>query len=586
MKCVCFSPNDGVWRWTFPQARFLEALKQRGDEVIYLYCDKTMSEYCMTMAVHGVAISDSADKKAAVCTECVRTSKLVRERYAFSGIPLHGLVDENDIAMADAMSRQDSVEKLIRYSAAGIPVGQIALYEAVIQSKHVTRKIDGLAEQIYRALFRNSIIVATATARLLERQRPDVCASYHTAYAYNRTFQKVAESAGVPVYSLSASFNMEEHDSHLVVSKGDPEQTFKKMMSAWPEFKDKVCSEAEINAAATHLTALMAGRGLAYSVPVGTGTNPVADSGGKMVLVILSSYDELLASELAAFGWSTHNEIFASQVIWIEWLFQYAAKRPDVKFVIRVHPREFPINGKGERSAHVDQLLEVFADRPANVIINMPSDRIPIYELMLESDLVMVAWSSAGMEAGMLGIPVVTYFGDALLYPPSLLFDARSRLQYGEMIDYALSYGWSFERARAFFRWGVLSLVRARIRVTNEGYVSNPVVRTFKRAVRYARRRLTSWSDQEWQIALSRQRLEEREKIYRLVDGRLEAFYSIPDDGECEPSLAIESRALIGALEGIASTYEKKSKRRSRKLRELILEAKAANQDDIEKSRP
>jgi len=579
MKCVCFSPNDAVWLWTFSQAGFLEALKQRGDEVIYLYCDRTLSEYCMVMAVNGVAVDDSAERKEQVCSECVRASKLVREKCGFTGVPLHSLLNQNDFAEADAHSRQEAVEKMIEFCLGEIPIGRIAIYEAVIQSKHNSRKIDGLAEKLYRPIFRNSILVAKATERLLAIEKPDICASYHTAYAYNRTFQKVSESIGIPAYLLNASFNMDELNSHLVVARGDPYEHYKRMIAIWPQFEDKVCSESEIDAVATHLIALLSGRGLAYSVPVGGGAKSKYASDGKIVLVVLSSYDELFACDLAGFvGWNTQNDIFGSQVTWVEWLLKYASENPDVRFVIRVHPREFPIHGKGQRSAHVDELLKVFAGRPPNVMINMPSDRIPIYELMLEADVVLVAWSSAGMEAGMLGIPVVTYFGDALGYPPSLMFEVRSREEYRDRIDEALSCQWSFERARKFFRWGVLSLVKTRIKVTREGHDDNPFTRNMNRALRYLRRRLLPWSDQEWQLAFRFRKLPERQKIYSLVDGVLDAFYSIPVDDELVESLECESLALVAALERIAAIYESKSGRRARKLRNMLRQAQTASQ--------
>jgi hypothetical protein len=584
MKCVCFSPNDAIWRWTFPQANFLEALKQRGDEVIYVHCDRALSKYCMVMAVHGISVDAPDDLKERCCADCVHTSELVRDKYGFTSVALDSLLEAEEIASADDLIQQKPVEELIDYTCAGIPVGKIALYEAVIQSKHISRKIDGLAEKLYRPLLRNSILVVKATARLLEKEMPDICVSYHTAYAYNRSFQKASEAVGIPVFALNASYNMDEQDSHLVVTRDDPEQTFKKMIAAWPRFKDKICNKSEIDAAATHLIAVLSGRGLAYSVPVNSGSRSATTCSGKMVLVVLSSYDELFACELAGFGWSTHNDTFESQVAWIKWLFQYAAEKSDVKFIIRVHPREFPINGKGQRSTHVDHLLKVFADRPSNVSINMPSDRIPIYALMLEADVVLVSWSSAGMEAGMFGIPVVTYFGDALIYPPSLLFEARSREEYREQLEKALSHQWSFERARKFFRWGVLSLVRTRIKVTREEYGANSLTRNVKRVFRYVRR-LMLWPDQKWQIALRYRSLPEREKIYQLIDTQRDAFYELPRNEECEFTFETESRALEAALERIALAYEDKSGQGAQKLRNMISRAKASRNEMLNNSK-
>jgi hypothetical protein len=412
---------------------------------------------------------------------------------------------------------------------------------------------------------------------MLQRFQPDICVSYHTAYAYNRTFLQLAEKGGVPVFSLNASFNVGELDTHLVAAKADPEVMFKQLIQAWDRFRDVVCTQAEVRAAANHLLGLMSGEGFAYSIAMrkGRGLPPqlIRPSGKKLVLVLLSSYDELLASELAAFGWSTHNDVFASQIEWIRWILEFASQRSDLHFVIRVHPREFPIRGQGVRSKHAVQLEQVFEQRPGNVSINLPSDGIPLYELLVEADAALVAWSSAGMEAGMLGIPVVTYFGDALLSPRSLLFDARSRTEYKEMVETAIDCGWDFERARGYFRWAVLMLTRTRIGVTNARFGrlgAAAVVKGLKRGLRYLRRRMTRYSDEEWQIMFRPPRLRERQKIYALVDGRLNAFYDLASSmvhGESEEQ---ETNSILEQLARIAARFERLCGRQPDKLVELI----------------
>jgi hypothetical protein len=574
MKILCFSPNDAIWLWTFSQANFLETLQNRGDEITYLYCDRTLCSYCTVMAVHGLMPTDTTQKKDDVCRECVSSSSLVRRKYGFTGVALHSLLEKDDYEEADALSGAKSVDDLIKYRQENLEIGKIALYEAVIQSKHIKSKIDGLAEVIYRPLFRNSLLVAKATRRILDFLKPEVCVSYHTAYAYNRTFEVVAESSHVPVYSVTASFNMDELDSHLVAYRGDPLLNLKRLVKYWPEIESQACSKHEINTAATHIKALLSGRGYAFSVAVQSSANYIATGVGKLVLVVLSSYDELIAAELAGFpGWSTRNDTFDSQVDWVEWILEFAAKRADTQFVIRVHPREFPINGQGRKSEHVDQLMKAFAKRTPNVHINMPADRVPLYDLMLRADAVLVSWSSAGMEAGMFGIPVVTYFGESLAYPPSLLYEARTREEYREKVCEALQRDWSFEQSRQFFRWAVLLLVRSRIRVTPEGLVRNPLYKIVKRTLRYMRRKIMPWSDQEWQVALRWRTLPEKDKVYQLIDGRFDGFYSIPNDQPQVIAREVETRYLIGALEEIACIYEKKSGTRAVKLRQLLKKA-------------
>jgi hypothetical protein len=271
--------------------------------------------------------------------------------------------------------------------------------------------------------------------------------------------------------------------------------------------------------------------------------------------------------------------VFESQIEWIRWIFEFASQRSDLHFVIRVHPREFPIQGRGVRSKHAEQLEQVFEQRPGNVSVNLPSDAVPLYEVMVEADAALVAWSSVGMEAGMLGIPVVTYFGDALLYPRTLLFDARTRNQYRQMVEAALDAGWDFERARSFFRWAVLSLTRSRIGVTRAGPGAPPsssLVRFIKRGSRYVRRKVTRYSDEHWGIMTRPRRLPEVDRIYALIDGGLKAFYALPSPRKHREAAHHEAAAVRVQLGRIADRFERLCGRAPARLVEMLRRSREA----------
>lgn len=559
MKIVCFSPNDAVWRWTLPQAQFLEALKQRGDEIVYVYCDREYASHCMSMASFGVAFPATTEEKQAICDICARNSQMVRSELGFAGRSLRSFATDAERAEADRIAAELPLKQLMDVEAAGVPVGRFALFEAIVQTKSISVDLSPEAEKLYRANVRNTWLAAVATRRMLAELSPDAGLSYHTAYAYNHAFQTVAEAQGVPVWFLNASLNVAELDTHLVAAKSDPIASFRKMLADWPKFRDVACAPDQIASAADHLVSLMRGGGFAYSRAMARAEQPALQRlgcppGRKVLLAALSSYDELLAAEVAGFGWSTRNDVFASQLDWVRWLFAFARSRDDVHIVVRVHPREFPINGKGVRSEHSYLLEAAFAERPSNVSINLPRDGIALYDLLAETDVVLAAWSSAGMEAGMLGLPVVTYAGDLTLYPRSLAFDATSRTEYEAMVSEAIAAGWSLERARSYFRWAVLMFARTRIDLTNGAPV--PVRRSRSRdfTIR-ARNRLlamlTPWSREKWSLVLRARNLRDAPRIHALLDGGAAAFYD-GDIAAADPrhELAAVKRELrrIGSL--------------------------------------
>ena len=565
MRVVCFSPNDAVWRWTLPQAQFLEALQQRGDEIIYVYCDREYSSFCMSMASSGVRFSDSADAKQAICDTCVRQSEMVRGQFGFTGRPLRSFLTAGDIEYADRLSRESPIEDLYDHVEGGLSVGRLALYETIIQTKSISKQLSPEAESFYRSNFRNTLISVQASKAMLEALKPDVGISYHTAYAYNRAFQRVFEADNVPVWFLNASFNVAELDTHLIAARSDPEFLFRKMLVDWPGFQDVACTEEDFSSAADHLLALMGGGGFGYSNSMDRGDIGVLKKlgcppGRKIVAALLSSYDELLAADLAGFGWTTHNEVFSSQVEWVKWLFAFARSRPDIHLVVRVHPREFAINGKGGRSEHSYLLEQAFLDKPENASINLPSDGIAVYDLLMETDVALIAWSSAGMDAGMFGVPVVTYAGDVLLFPRQLAYDAASRDEYARFIDRAIDAGWSLERARAFFRWAVLMMARSRIDMTNGAATptrQSPLGRLARRVSRRIRLALGSSSREELGLRRRPRRLNDAVRIYSMIDGKLSAFYDDAASPE-HPSLDDETAALKRQLGRLSGFVEKR----------------------------
>lgn len=577
LRDVCFSPNDAVWRWTLPQAQFLEALQQRGDEIIYVYCDREYSSFCMSMASSGVRFSDGVDAKKVVCDKCVQQSEMVRTQLNFTGRPLRSFLKAEDLDYADRLSREGLIEVLYDHVEGDVSVGRLALYETIIQTKSISKDLSPEAESFYRSNFRNTLISVRASKAMLDELKPDVGISYHTAYAYNRAFQRVFEAGDTPVWFLNASFNVAELDTHLVVAKSDPEFLFRKMLNDWPRFQDMTCTEEDFASAADHLLALMGGGGFGYSNSMSREKAGVLEklgcpSGKKVVAALLSSYDELLAAELAGFGWTTHNEVFSSQVEWVKWLFAFARSRPDIHLIVRVHPREFAVNGKGGRSEHSHLLEAAFAHKPDNASINLPTDNIAIYDLLMEVDVALIAWSSAGMDAGMLGVPVVTYAGDVLLFPRQLAYDATSRDEYVRFVDQAIDAGWSLERSKAFFRWAVLMMVRSRIDMTNGAMTPTRQSRLARLARRVSRRimlAISSSDREELSLRLRPRRLSDAALIYSMFDQNLSAFYDRAAALE-RSDLEDETAALKRQLGRLSGFVEKRRGAAPERLNSII----------------
>ena len=135
----------------------------------------------------------------------------------------------------------------------------------------------------------------------------------------------------------------------------------------------------------------------------------------KTILLSSSSLDECEAIALAT-GYKDYmdcyNPIF-DEMEWISKVIEYADSNPKNKLIIRLHPREF----HGGLTQHARNILKL--KTPQNVEIDSNPTESSIYDPLDLVDLVLITISTVGWEAKLVGLPVITTFRSARLYPLS-----------------------------------------------------------------------------------------------------------------------------------------------------------------------
>ena len=91
-------------------------------------------------------------------------------------------------------------------------------------------------------------------------------------------------------------------------------------------------------------------------------------------------------------------------------------KNKNEYFIILDHPREFL---KTNDSIYLRKLKK-FSNLPSNTISINPKDKIINHNLGMETSLLLNAWSSAGEDLGMLGIPTISISKSYMNYPSNI----------------------------------------------------------------------------------------------------------------------------------------------------------------------
>ena len=128
----------------------------------------------------------------------------------------------------------------------------------------------------------------------------------------------------------------------------------------------------------------------------------------------------LLATNVLGDSLTLGRQVFSqSMAEWITRTVQYFAGRPDVQFVIRVHPGEVLTHG----TSMVDVVHQVLPKLPEHIRLIGPNDKINTYDLVEVADLGLVYTTTVGMEMAMYGLPVIVsgrthYRGRGFTYEP------------------------------------------------------------------------------------------------------------------------------------------------------------------------
>lgn len=127
------------------------------------------------------------------------------------------------------------------------------------------------------------------------------------------------------------------------------------------------------------------------------------------------------------------NVIFPQMFAWLDAVLEIIRKNPDTYFVIRAHPDETR-SGKESRESVADWVNKVQADRLPNVLFVDSRQYFSSYELIQRSKFVMVYNSTIGLEASILGVPVLCGGRARYTQIPTVFFP-DSVTEYGRMAE-------------------------------------------------------------------------------------------------------------------------------------------------------
>lgn len=475
MKILVFAPHAQIWKHAFPEAVLVESLMKAGHEIMYIRCSGAFQKHCIPMISSHIPHDAPIEVKNKICIECKANSALIVDSFNFPSIELTTFIDINDQNEITTIVNNTTRENFAKLELDGIKIGEIALYQVLLRYKQSkTNSFSEKAWQEYLKQLEVTLVAFRALKKIMSIHKPDRVLQYSGLYTVNTVCRQLAKLNNIPSYFLHAGLNQRNRLQHLILAKSQTVDYIKSLFESWEnKYKDVPCLKDAITAVTDNFIDMLTSKSfLSYSQSKSE-TFDIRKkfnipNGKKIVVAIMSSYDEHLAAD--AVGAYQHNvtSLFKTQIEWIRTLIQYFSKRPDLFLIIRLHPREFPTKREKHSavtSQHAKDVEAEFQKIPDNVVINWPSDLVSFYDLLEEANLFVNAFSTSAREITMLGLPVLTYNNEDVLEPVSINYKGNSINEYLEQIDILLCQRFNVERIRRAYRWRALEQVYSHISI-------------------------------------------------------------------------------------------------------------------------
>jgi hypothetical protein len=396
-------------------------MKREGIKVKLVGCAGGLST-CISLRSNFQGKPLSAEKRAETCRAC---QKAQTELGASSRRVFEPELDAASAALLkdveSKLREEDTLERVVEGPDAD-DICKIAFFDFSVSHK-INLSIRLSAEQ--KADFLDEVTDLLALRRYLEKvaasQSLDALLYINGNYSQNQLAFRVFARHGTPCLSVEPQITSSSARNAVMLV---PER-IKLLPTALAGIdENRPLSANDFSGVLAHFLARIAGNEFnAYtrlsadhaSLTESRAIKDFFDRYGDVRTFFLSSEDELYAHEVV-FGLSLGPE---SQFELLRRFLAAAALHPGIGFVVRLHPRMAANKRNHFFSSEHTRYAELLSQQrvPDNVLVLLGDCPISSYYIASKSSLVIVSWSTIGLETLLLGRPTIALFPERLMYP-------------------------------------------------------------------------------------------------------------------------------------------------------------------------
>ncbi|MFN2304908.1 MAG: hypothetical protein ACK2TV_14350 [Anaerolineales bacterium] len=380
------------------------SLRLQGLQVVNYVCKRGM-----TRCVLGTDKDDIY--KAPPCQACVSQSAVIYYRSDTIWLDFY-----NSVELAKKL-QETNLQTLRQFRFEGIPLGELCLPSM----RWILRRHNLIDDEATRVLYRHYVLSAYKVAKqfdhLLNEAHPYSVLVFNGMQYPEATARWVAKRHGIPVYShevglrpLSGFFTSGEATAYPVDISDDfqlsPQQN---------EQLDKYLSKrfkGDFSMAGINFWPEMQGLGESLKLKI---------QSFRQVVPIFTNVIFDTSQPHA-------NVLFSDMFTWLDAVLEVVRAHPETLFVMRAHPDESR-PGKASRESVADWAHERNIEALPNVVFIGPDYYFSSYEIIEHAKFVMIYNSTIGMEASIMGVPVLCA-GKARFTQLETVFFPNSKKEY------------------------------------------------------------------------------------------------------------------------------------------------------------
>lgn len=357
-------------------------IQYEGIPVIHFVCHRGMSR-----CVLGTNNQDI--KSPPPCDKCIATSKNIfaNQEIKWAQYPNHPLID-GDL-------HQYSLKELFQFKRNDIPLGKFILPSMRwILRKHNLEDLDS-NRHLAREYIKSAMSIYTSFNSLISQINPRAVIVFNGMFFPEALARYAAQKRQIPVYThevgmlpRSAFFTSGEATAYPVEIDND-------------FFLDKDQTQRLDNYLAKRFEGDFSTAGIRFWPEMRKPDNNLLEKKKSFSQVVA-----VFTNVVFDTSQSHANVIFSDMFSWLDLILSEIQKNPGTLFIIRAHPDEMRPNKESQETVAAWACRNDIKSIP-NVIFIEPQEYLSSYEIIKKAKFIMVYNSTIGLEASIMGVPVL-----------------------------------------------------------------------------------------------------------------------------------------------------------------------------------